>query len=63
MLSAMTEYEKNDVNPEIIVVDGIKYYIFSNTDQWTVTWVSGNVEGSIFSQSKDELFKIIESMK
>ena len=61
--NTMTEYEKNDVNPEIIVVDSIKYYIFSNTDQWTVTWVSGNVEGSIFSQSKDELFKIIESMK
>lgn len=61
--NTMIEYEKNDVNPEIMVVDGIKYYIFSNTDQWTVTWVSGNVEGCIFTQSKDELIMIIESMK
>ena len=61
--NGIIEYEKNDVNPEIIIVDSIKYYIFSNTDQWIATWISGNVEGSISTQSEDELIKIIESMK
>ena len=57
------EYEKNDDNPEIIIVDGRKYYIFSNVDQWIATWVNGNVEGYISAESKDVLVSIIESMK
>lgn len=57
------EYEKNDGNPEIIIVDGRKYYIFSNIDRWIASWVNGNVEGCISAQSKDELVKIIESIK
>lgn len=57
------EYEKNDDNPEIIIVDGRKYYIFSNIDQWIATWANGNVEGYISAQSRDVLVKIIESMK
>ena len=61
--NAIIEYEKNDENPEIIVVDGRKYYFFSNIDQWIATWANGNVEGHISAQSRDVLVKIIESMK
>lgn len=61
--NAIIEYEKNDHNPEIIIVDSRKYYIFSNIDQWIATWADGNVEGYISAQSRDVLVKIIESMK
>lgn len=60
--NTIIEYEKNGDNPEIIIVDGRKYYIFLNIDQWIATWVYGNVEGYISAQSKDVLVRIIESM-
>lgn len=57
------EYEKTDVSPDIIIVGDIEYYLFPNLENWIVCWVNGNVEGSIYMQSKDELIKIVESMR
>lgn len=57
------EYEKTDISPDIIIVGDIEYYLFPNLENWVVCWVNGNVEGSIYMQSKDELIKIVESMR
>lgn len=60
---AYIEYEKDDVEPEIVEVNNTKVYIFSNIDYYTAAWIKENVEGSITMKSKDELIKIVQSLK
>lgn len=60
---ASVQYEMDNVEPEILEVDKTKIYIFPNVDYFTAVWLNGNIEGSIIINSKEELMKIVESLK
>ena len=57
------EYEKDDTPPEIIYAGTVEVFIFHNVNSYLAVWLDGDLEGSISIQSKDELIKIVESMK
>lgn len=56
-------YEKGEVSVEIYECNGNDHYIFENNSSTTITWHTGGLEYSIFSDlSTSELKKIIDSM-
>lgn len=60
---AYPEYQKNDGDPEIYEVGGIKHYIAQNVDTFICMWRNGNLECSISGvNSREELIKIINSI-
>lgn len=57
------QVEKNDDLLEVYMVDGIEYYIFSNTETLQVAWAIGEFECLIIGQvTLDEMRLIIDSI-
>ena len=58
------QVEKNDDLLEVYVVDGVKYYIFSNTETLNAAWSIGEFECIITGKvTLDEMKKMIDSIK
>lgn len=57
------QYEKNNGDPEIVEVGERTIYLFSNTDNYTATWLDGNIECSIISNSELDLQTIVKSLQ
>jgi len=58
------QVEKNDDLLEIYVVDGVEYYIFSNTETLQVAWTVGEFECVISGKiTLEEMKKMIDSIK
>lgn len=59
----LADIQKNDPAPEFYEHGGRQFYIVNNYDEFDVSWVEGNVEGTIYGLStRDELIKIIDSI-
>ncbi len=57
------DYEKDNIQPEIYMSNGITYYISLNMDEYQCAWAHENIECSITGlHSRDELLKIIDSI-
>jgi len=57
------EYEKDDGDPEIYVVNNISHYIMTNMGKYHAVWKNGMFEVSISGlNTKEELVKMIESI-
>ena len=57
------QIEKNDNLMEVYVIDGVKYFIFSNTDTLQATWVVGEFECQIIGKiSIEEMKEMINSI-
>ena len=58
------QVEKNDDFLELYVVDGVEYYIFSNTETLNAAWSSGEFECIITGKiTLEEMKKMIDSIK
>ena len=58
------QVEKNDDLLEVYVVDGVKYYIFSNTETLNAAWSIGEFECIITGKiTLEEMKKMIDSIK
>ena len=58
------QVEKNDDFLEVYVVDGVEYYIFSNTETLQAAWSIGEFECGISGKiTLDEMKKMIDSIK
>jgi hypothetical protein len=58
------QVEKNDDLLEIYVVDGVEYYIFSNTETLQAAWSIGEFECGISGKiTLEEMKKMIDSIK
>ena len=58
------QVEKNDDLLEVYVVDGVKYYIFSNTETLNAAWSTGEFECIITGKiTLEEMKKMIDSIK
>ena len=63
---AVSQFEKDEGDPEIVRVGDTDIYVFSNYDAWTAVWINGNIEGCIVlneKDGKDDLLKIVESLE
>lgn len=59
----LTEYQKNDGEPEEYVLNNLTHYITQNLDLFSASWVNGSMECSIQNvYSHDELIKMINSI-
>ena len=57
------QVEKNDDLLEVHVVDGVEYYIFSNTETMQATWIIGEFECMIIGKiTLEEMKKMIDSI-
>lgn len=57
------QIEKNDNLVEVYILDGVKYFIFSNTDTLQATWVVGEFECQIIGKiSIEEMKEMINSI-
>lgn len=57
-------YQKDDVEPEIVVNNKTTYYIMTNLGHNVIVWQHENCEYSVSSDiCKEELFKIVNSME
>ena len=60
---AYLSHEKDANNITIVELAGIQHYIMSNIDSQAVTWVTGKVECSIFTNClKEELHSVLKSI-
>ena len=58
------QVEKNDDLLEVYVVDGVEYYIFSNTETLNAAWSIGEFECIITGKiTLEEMKKMIDSIK
>ena len=58
------QVEKNDDLLEVYIVDGIEYYIFSNTETLNAAWSIGEFECVITGKIMlEEMKKMIDSIK
>lgn len=59
-----TIFEKSDENLEILYINNVSYYLFTNNDSLSVSWYTEDCECSISGHiQKDELTKMLESIK
>lgn len=59
----VSQYQKDDEDPEIYEVNGIDHYIMTNMNKHLAVWKDGMLEGSISGlESKDELIEMINSI-
>ena len=57
------EFQKNDSEPEVMIIDGHTIYIVQNMNLYSAIWFEGSVQCSIQNvSSHDELIKIIHSI-
>lgn len=57
------KYAKDDTDVEQYETGGIKHYLMSNAETWTVAWTVDNLECSIATNlDKDTLYQIIRSI-
>lgn len=60
---ALTEYQKDNLAPELYTTNGLTHYIIKNINVYTASWSNGNMECSIQNvPSRDELIKMINSI-
>ena len=60
---SLTEYQKDDLSPELYTTNDLTHYIIKNMDVYTASWSNGNLECSIQNvPSHDELIKMINSI-
>lgn len=60
---ADVEFQKNELEPETVIINNIIFYIVQNMDLYSATWVEENVQCSIQNvSSHDELIKMIYSI-
>ena len=58
------QVEKNDDFLEVYVVDGVEYYIFSNTETLQAAWSIGEFECGISGKiTLEEMKKMIDSIR
>jgi hypothetical protein len=58
------QVEKNDDLLEVYVIDGVEYYIFSNTETLNAAWSIGEFECIITGKiTLEEMKKMIDSIK
>ena len=58
------QVEKNDDLLEVYVVDGVEYYIFSNTETINAAWSIGEFECIITGKiTLEEMKKMIDSIR
>lgn len=63
---AVSQFEKDEGDPEIVRVGDTDVYVFPNYDVWTAVWINGNIEGCIAlneKDGKDDLLEIVASLE
>lgn len=61
--SGQVEYPKDQLQPDVIEQNGVRYYIFTNDEQYSATWINAGFECSLFGLSdRDELIRIVRSI-
>mgnify|MGYP002620933231 CR=1 FL=1 len=61
--SSSLEYQKNDVDPELVLSNQHSFYVIQNMDLYSAIWIEEGLECSILNvPTHDELLKIINSI-
>ena len=55
-------YEKTSLSPDFYTTNGIRHYVFANTDSTTLAWNVDGLECSIITNHPDEIIKVVDSI-